>query len=66
MSLLLHVESRDQGKPFCAGLVLDDEDDRVIATAPALRFMELWTLNQVMFYCNKHGWKIDSRGERLE
>jgi hypothetical protein len=41
---------------FCAGIVL--WDDRVVETAPIVRYMRDWSRDRVRTYCLKKGWRV--------
>jgi branched-subunit amino acid aminotransferase/4-amino-4-deoxychorismate lyase len=42
---------------FNAGLVL--WDDKVIETAPVIRFMKGWMRDNVRAHCARKGWKVE-------
>jgi hypothetical protein len=42
---------------FAAGIVIDE--DRVVHTAPILRYMMSWSEDEVTNYCHNKGWKME-------
>jgi len=43
---------------FVAGVVLDRETGLVIDTAPIVRFMVDWSVEEVKAYCRQRGWEM--------
>ena len=49
---------------FCAGIYLDK--DGVYKSAPIIRYMCRWRLDQIQGYCKRKGWKMDLLAEKEE
>ncbi len=47
---------------FYCGIVL--HDDRVVRTAPIVKYMREWTRDRVRDYCTEKGWKVSVVWER--
>jgi hypothetical protein len=57
IEILATVDGIKNGKsPFNAGIVL--HDDRVVETAPIIRFMKGWHRDRVRAHCKMCGWKV--------
>lgn len=41
---------------FTAGVLVDEDNEIVIATAPIVKYMKGWTLSKVRDYCGRKGW----------
>jgi len=55
IEILATVTPKD-GPGFSCGIVL--WDDKVVETAPVLRFMKGWKRDRVRTYCEGRGWKV--------
>jgi hypothetical protein len=49
---------------FCAAVIVEHE--RVVSAAPILYYMVGWTVDRVMWYCDKKQWKYKTVANPVE
>ena len=54
--MITEILAQIRAPHFTAGIVLFD--DRVVETAPIVRYMRRWSRQRVRDYCSKMGWEV--------
>jgi hypothetical protein len=62
----IYVRGKIREGPFCASMILDTATNRIVRTAPLLRFMLGWERERASAHIRKIGWEATIRHDQQQ